>query len=65
MFYLKHKGKRLMIEPDNVFTICPACGKEHGVDLQDILGDGEGDLCGTVVYCGKCSAKRLKGVIEK
>lgn len=64
MFYLKYNGKRLMIECDNVFTICPICGKEHVVDLQDILQDGDGDLYGTSVYCRKCSAERLKGVTK-
>ena len=53
-----------MIECDNVFTICPICGKEHVVDLQDILQDGDGDLYGTSVYCRKCSAERLKGVTK-
>ena len=60
MFYLKHKGKRLLIESDNVYTTCPLCGKEHVVDLQDILGDGNGDLYGTAVYCEKCIAQRMK-----
>ena len=58
MFYMKHKGKRLLIESDNVYTTCPLCGKEHVVNLQDILGDRNGDLYGTAVYCEKCSAQR-------
>ena len=58
MFYLKHKGKRLLIESDNVYTTCPVCGKEHVVDLQDVLGDGNGDLYGTAVYCKECNAQR-------
>lgn len=59
MFYLKYKGKRLLIESDNVYTTCPLCGKERVVDLQDILGDGNSDLYGTAVYCEKCSAQRV------
>ena len=60
MFYLKYKGKRLLIESDNVYTTCPLCGEEHVVDLQDILGDGSGDLYGTAAYCEKCSAQRSR-----
>ena len=44
MFYMKHKGKKLVISEDNVFTVCPRCGREHPVDLQDILAGGEADL---------------------
>ena len=36
MFYLKHNGEKLPIEGGNVFTICPECGREHAVDLQEI-----------------------------
>ena len=41
MFYMKHKGKKLVISEDNVFTVCPRCGREHSVDLQDILMGGK------------------------
>ena len=58
MFYLKHKGKKLEINDENVYTVCPCCGKEHKVDLQDILSCEHSDLCGTAVYCGECSARR-------
>lgn len=58
MFYLKHKGKCLLIESDNVYTTCPQCGKEHKVDLQDILSCEHSDLYGTAVYCEECSARR-------
>lgn len=54
MFYLKHKGKKLYIDDTNVFTTCPKCGKEHRVNIQDVLGDGESDLFGTAVYCQDC-----------
>lgn len=59
MFYLKHKGKKLEIQEDNVYTYCPLCGKEHTVDLQEMLSSG-GDLYGTNVYCAICSEKRQK-----
>ena len=58
MFYLNHKGEKLPIEGDNVYTICPECGREHAVDLQEILEGGSADLYGTAVYCEECSARR-------
>ena len=58
MFYLKHKGKKIPVEADNVYTICPECGREHTVDLQEILEGGDADLYGTAVYCEECSARR-------
>ena len=58
MFYLKYKGAKLPVEADNVYTVCPECGREHTVDLQVILEGGDADLYGTAVYCGKCSARR-------
>lgn len=58
MFYLKHRGKKLNIRDDNVYTICPECGREHKVDLQAILSSEHSDLYGTAVYCEECSAKR-------
>lgn len=57
MFYMKYKGKKLVISEDNVFTVCPRCGREHSVDLQDILMGGEADLYSTSVYCADCSRK--------
>lgn len=57
MFYMKHKGKKLEICEDNVFTICPQCGKECSVDLQDILSLEHADLYNTDVYCERCSAE--------
>lgn len=58
MFYMKHKGKKLEINEDNVYTVCPQCGKEHHVDISDILASGSADLYGTSVYCEACSAQR-------
>ena len=58
MFYLKHSGEKLPIEGDNVYTICPECGREHAIDLQEILEGGSADLYGTAVYCEECSARR-------
>ena len=58
MFYLKHKGKKLYIESDNVYTTCPQCGKEHAIDLNDAIIDGVLDLYGLDIFCTECSAKR-------
>lgn len=60
MFYMKHRGKRLNIREDNVYTRCPNCGKEHAVDIQEIFRDGESDIYGTAVYCEDCAVKRVK-----
>lgn len=58
MFYLKDNGKKLPISCDNVYTTCPQCGREHKVDLEEILESGEHDLDTTQVYCEECSAQR-------
>lgn len=58
MFYVKQKGRKITINDRNVYTRCPACGREHPVDLMDILAGGDCDLYGTVVYCEDCSCKR-------
>ena len=60
MFYLKHKGEKLNIGDDNVFTTCPICGKEHAVDLHELLAGGEADLFGTAVYCPACAERRFR-----
>lgn len=60
MYYMKHNGKKLYIESDNVFTQCPRCGKERPVDLADAVMDGTLDLYGTAWYCEECGAKVQK-----
>jgi hypothetical protein len=62
MFYVKTElteGVTLKTEitSENVFTECPNCGKELNADLVDILGDGNGDLESTKLYCCECSEK--------
>lgn len=54
-FYLKCNSERLEIREDNVYTVCPQCGREHSVDLQDILSVPDADLYSTSVYCEDCS----------
>lgn len=61
MFYVKTKLAngvilRSEITNENVYTTCPLCGREHSIDLEDVLTDG--GLYGTQVYCTKCSHKR-------
>lgn len=70
MFYVKTKINeectiRTDITDENVFTVCPGCGKEHGVDIVDLATEcGEFDLCGTSVYCHECSVERQKAKQE-
>lgn len=54
MFYVKepiHDAMEVTIEinDENVFCRCPVCGREILVDLEEVLGDGKGDLFGTAV----------------
>ena len=58
MFYVKEKINDAMevsieINDENVFCTCPKCGKEVGVDLVEVLEDG--DLLSTQVCCNTCS----------
>lgn len=55
MFYLKDGKRRLYIKEDNVYTICPVCGKEHSVDIKRILEDKETCVQATTVLCSGCS----------
>ena len=52
--------EKLEIYDDNVFTICPQCGTEHCVDIQDVLASEGADLFGTAVYCKDCARKGNK-----
>lgn len=58
MFYVKEKINNSMeisieINDENVICTCPKCGKEVGVDLVEVLE--EGDLVSTQVCCNTCS----------
>jgi hypothetical protein len=60
MSYIKAKvsdGVSVLAElhDDNVFTRCPGCGREVGIDLAELFGNSGGDLYGTSVYCVECS----------
>lgn len=63
MFYIKTKsasGKTVKTEitDENVFTLCPECGRELPVDLAEVFSDGEGDLFSTSIICSACTKKR-------
>ena len=55
MFYLKEDGKKLIIRADNVYTICPRCGREHIVDLSDATFSDEFEIEFTHVFCNECA----------
>ena len=63
MFYIKHENDGVTVKAEitdeNVFTICPECGREHAVDLSEIFKGGDADFYSTAVYCSTCSAKRV------
>ena len=60
MFYLKTRhGKKIFIEADNVFDTCPSCGREHPIDIGEILKDENTSLYSTHVYCERCSKVRM------
>lgn len=64
MFYVKEKINdtleiKVEIHDDNVFTTCPDCGAEIGVDISELFSDGESDLYGTAIFCPDCSRSRF------
>ena len=65
MFYVKEPINDAMevtieISDENVFCRCPVCGREVMVDLEEVLGDGNGDLFDTAVLCEDCSRELLE-----
>ena len=65
MFYTKTKLSNQTdiktIIADNVFTICPKCGKEISVDLVNVIKElPEFDFFSTRIYCNDCSEKEHK-----
>lgn len=66
MFYVKTKINdettiTTEINDENVFSCCPECGREHFVDLSEILKGSDADLYSTAVFCSECFAKAKKG----
>lgn len=68
MIYVKAKTDeaeiKVVITDENVYTLCPICGKEHMVDIIGLCEDGNFDLYGTSVYCPECSEEHRKEYIE-
>ena len=65
MFYVKETigdttEINIEINDENVFCRGPVCGREVLVDLEEVLGDGKGDLFGTSVMCKDCSRKVME-----
>ena len=65
MYYVKepiHDAMEVTVEinDENVFCRCPVCGREILVDLEEVLGDGKGDLFGTAVLCEDCSRELME-----
>jgi len=62
MFYTKTAIGNTTIETEindeTVFTRCPRCGKEISIDLQEQFASGDFSLCGSVVFCTNCSARK-------
>ena len=70
MFYVKEPINDAMevtieISDENVFCRCPVCGREVMVDLEEVLGDGNGDLFDTAVLCEDCSRELLEEMDPK
>lgn len=67
MFYVKEKINeamevRIEVGSDNVYGICPGCGDEVQVNLEDLSATDDGlDLYGMAVYCDDCTKKLMKG----
>ena len=61
MFYLKHRGEKLEIQCDNVYTVCPQCQREIPVDIAEVLASGQTDLYSTQVFCTECSLRKESG----
>lgn len=65
-YFIRFKGRKVYLLEDNVRTICPNCGKEHVVDIVDVIESADGfSLYGTNTYCEGCSQeaqKRMQGM---
>lgn len=66
MFYVKEKINeamevRIEVGCDNVFGICPRCGDEVQINLEDLANaDDSLDLYGMAVYCDDCTKELMK-----
>lgn len=58
MLYIKRQCNgvelKVLLEPE-VYTICPGCGRELKLDLQELFQENaEFDLCNSNVFCQDC-----------
>jgi len=65
MFYtkltLQDNGELITyLTNDNIYGICPVCGKEIAIDLTEVLSEEDSTLCKTDVYCEDCAKKWLE-----
>jgi hypothetical protein len=51
---------KVEITSENLFDVCPQCGKEHNV-YYDVLGE----IIESRYYCGRCSADHMKKRAKK
>lgn len=53
---------KIPVEEDNVFTVCPVCGREHPVNLAEVVTN-ELSFLDTSVFCDKCGKLRMQNPI--
>lgn len=58
MYYAMHKGKKIEVSEESVYTDCAGCGKQMHVDLNDCIDNGHIDFYGSSWLCGSCTYKR-------
>lgn len=63
MFFVKTKlnddtAFTVKLTEENLFTVCPDCGKAVPVNLSWVLDDGDTNLFATSAFCPECNRKR-------
>jgi|GEM_PF-2803869 hypothetical protein len=53
MLYIKHNGENIELYGDEFYGMCPICGKEIKVELENTIVEGRVDLDGSPV-CDEC-----------
>lgn len=68
MFYLRVNSghpRIIGITPANVFSLCPVCGQEVQVNLQDYTAHPAFSLSNSQVMCPRCTAICLKRRLQE
>lgn len=68
MFYLRVNSghpRIIGITPANVFSLCPVCGQEVQVNLQDYTAHRTFSLSSSQVMCPRCTAICLKRRLQE